>query len=304
MFEYSDQIVYFRYGDIHQYDTAQKTDLVIRQLSLVYTHNDPDKIAMGYSGTDNLVIIRKSETTHSKNFKTLKFDKNMKIIEKHQGYDERLNKWSREYDGDLEHILIKKRGSASYNSESVFGRFGDRVALPHNIYLKKEDNKTWYEVEPDPKKRVPISNLCYDKYEDSLLLIPMVMHDTVLGYDIEMWRRVSTNEGCEQKWELDRELKDFDIDRERTFSQVECGRSHILLGMTKREWYFANVSTPRIYILDKYTFKVLVSFEGCHPTFRDDYGTWFKDRLKNISEIPMLSKMSEDLLKIILLYVS
>lgn len=84
----------------------------------------------------------------------------------------------------------------------------------------------------------------------------------------------------------------------QTVHKMSCSKKYLFVEITTL------LSEHRINFIDKQTCSKIHYISGCHAVGRDDYYEWFAKNLDFLKNVNELEKMCEDVLKIILSYIS
>lgn len=306
LLEYSDQIVYVHKQVVHFHDIIQNRDIARTPLEIDLQTEyieayDRLHTAIGCTTDSLLVVCRIVE-------KDLILPPPLKCEYEIMVFNKKLDITSRNRITDIRKksitvgVLQDEIGRLNFNCESVEKRYGEKVILPHEGSIRKTDEDT-YIFSPKHRSYVNLQATCYDKYNDSIfMLIFSNDPDSNTTYQFEEFNK-------DKDWVL---LRKSDIghldprlgkEQRQEVYHMECGRYYISIGL-KQTIHGTGEVLFTIYLFNKETFKLYNKFSGCHPTFRDDYDDWFKNNLNIMKNIETLNKINEDLLKIILFYIS
>jgi hypothetical protein len=291
--EYSDRILYFHENYEIRDIATQKILLSRDRKSLKFpdayhclkpiNHDKNEKMAVGYD--KGFTII----TTHQKsqcgrNFKITKYDKELnrkgvKLCKKVT-----ITKCSV--------ILHETIGKLPFNEESIAHHLSPDIMLPCKCTLNELLEKKEYTSD--------LRSIFYDKFDDKIITI--AKNDMKYDYDMAVWTKMSDGSWWAFKRYLWR-IPSQQIYLNFTFDQTFCTRKYIIVNfVTKDYWSYTIAKT--IFVFDKNSLQLIDSFDGSHPVYIDDYLDWIEDNVKLLCGMACLGRMSEALLKIILLYVA
>lgn len=298
-FEYPEQLVYLYKKRVHVYDIEYKKVLTSVRYHLYNKQMygdflDRDLTAVACKNTDLLLIVGTEKGYGEAEYTVVVLDRKLDIIKEYYTY--------RSVPKSLTaNILLGEIGSLNFNAESVEDKYGEKTSLPHDAIIHKTGADTFL-VDSERGNHNHYQNICYDKYTDTVLMLISIQRGESFDsgeYFIEEWKKSDTN------WILlgTSPILQMDI-IPRKSSEVyhfECGRKYISLGVK----YGKEISRRgMICLYDKNSFKSVNSFPGYHPTFWDDYDRWFGKSLQTLKNTEILNKINEDLLKLILFYIS
>jgi hypothetical protein len=239
--------------------------------------NFTDDTAIGYKNDKLFFICRRKRG--GTNFTVMKYNSCLKLLGRYDVFTHRPT-------SALKLLNIELNG-VNFNYQSAFNKYQND--LPHNIRMSRFI--------------YPISGMCYDQYEDTIVLtVADEKDDNMNCGTIEVWQKTD-------KWTMIRKSIKLNIEQDIKNAEgmtnlmdsmvihLECSRNHIILELNIGD--LACVY-HHVVLLDKFTFELVYWLPGVNPTFYDDYDRWQKGALKMLIHLPF----SHPLLKIILSYVS
>lgn len=320
VFEYTEKIAYFHRSNIYLHDIDKKINIQNKEFDNVSAFRSYDSVSSGFIDRNNHIIGCDEKNLYavaivhngaSYNFIVGTFDKHLKNIKNNMFSS--CKKFS--VKDDLIDVLqsYMKITFGHYSVENKLG-FNETVAfvdkplklditlrLPYEGYLvKREKFRDLYTPSPIKGKN-QIHDICYDKHEDNVIMM-MLRSSTDADFlaVFEVWKKIK-NEWVIQRVSsvsFPKEIR-FRTDYKTYISyHLECGRRYFLVALCDMTLLTA---PSKIYIFNKYTFELCNEFNGYHPTFFiDGYEEWYKNSLETIKKIEVLSRMSTDVLSLIL----
>jgi hypothetical protein len=302
-FEYSEKLFYLHHDRLCLRDVKQKKDLVeitLPQISefCCKDYNISDEFSVGLMGyeSNQLIIIRAVLYSDVKHI--IKVNRKMQIIGQ-----ETIHKMLLPLS-----VLRKEIKRINFDFEQVIIKFAE-TCLPYDLGIDdKQSIKSHIPSYPDTSAECVcvVSGVCYDRHEDTIILI---VHNPYVD-TIEVWKRSAIT----TLWELQRKSESIVFTGELmedhfgfymiSLYQLECSKHYIMYNVIVHMCDESLEKRRVSFIIDKQSFKILDMFVGCGTTFCDDYEDWLKNSLEQLKTIESLSKISTDVMNIILGYVS
>ena len=154
-------------------------------------------------------------------------------------------------------------------------KMGDVVYLPEMKIRRLYDHveieaKEITQIKPK-NAIVRVSHVCYDEYDDAIILC---LEDEGIKYRFEVWKRMDSN------WVFQRESLRIDFDKwtqSYRVSHLRSTRRYLLITLLEHHEMIEFANFNSIYVMDKQTFKFVCHLDGCHPAYRDERESWFRN---------------------------
>lgn len=149
-----------------------------------------------------------------------------------------------------------------------------------------------------------VMNIYHDKFADDIIISYIKRVSVITPYQeiwwhiFEVWTRVLVENN--EEWQFKTVSEMIRIPLDNKICKVFSTRHNYAI-VTKNAG--KDKEQTMITILRKRDFSKVGSFFGDHVDFYDDYENWFDESLRFLQKISVLSRMSVDVLKVILLYI-
>lgn len=267
--EYEERFVFRFNYNVHLFDFKFKNHIHHFDINPISVN-----LTLGMNKNDELMVF----DVKDKKSKITVLSQRLQFIKQYELDNKNINKKPIEYLKDF-------TGYVHYNLESLQPYLRPDVdLLPYDAFVFREDGKRTLQ-----SLKVHIANVCYDKYDGVLVLLLENLRAQSREYMIEFWKKDIN------KWE---KIRDKKIDTFTPTNYMTCGEKYLI--MTHEQY----LCPMRIY--NKYTFENANpdDIPGHLPVFCQDYKTWYQMTLKLLEKIESIDKLSLDVLKIILSYIS
>jgi hypothetical protein len=319
-FEYTEQMVYMTDNrQIHIYDLDNKDSrnfIEYKNVSQIPKSLHKANTALGYNGLGELLLVVAKDVTN-KSYKN-KQSFHVMIIDRHFQIKSISEFCWRGAKISPTEVLMKHLKKINFNIESkeeiwqelnihinncklVKMHLGDKVFISDLAKLSYDKKRIVYPFKYGLKTHA--QNVCYDRYDDKTF---MVVHDNMDGLNNFVIVRCSSNGGEV----LQKSRGYYFYAKSGNIPQIyhfEATRKYLLIGIRGETlWGYHSM----IYILDKNSildksrYDTIRVLDGWHPTLYGDYENWCLNSVELLKEIEGMKKMAEDMLKLILSYVS
>lgn len=306
-FEYSERILFAKFPDIYTYNAETRN--INPFFKINYKPYKPihyedmykqPKLGLCCDGSDRIIIIAKIEPAKPITYSIEVYDRKGKFKSlSRREFDTNtlpidvLKKEKIPINFDLESIKLHLKFESLF---TVIMMEGKRLYIPNGSHAITVIDGEKCVDQTKVMSCQHVQNSCYDKYEDTIIaaiFMPLKTNDT---YQFVTYKKI------DGKYEILREsgylrLSDHDSRIPTYVYRLEATRYRILVGLACER------GCNKICILNKKTLEKEHHFYGCLPTFCDNYNEWIQIGLTTLSGVPKMKKISEDLLKLILLYL-
>jgi hypothetical protein len=309
--EYTEKMVFIRHGHIYIFDIDKNITLFDVPFDI---STSEENTALGYNGSMELILVMEKSVKKNQQFDVITFDRDYNIKSRFDFHE----KGQKTYAGE---VLMKHLKTISFNLESdghtswkniglidmilVKNNMGDKIYIQKEAKLSDDGSYIIYPSTYDQKKydlKTHNQNVCYDKYDNKTFMVVYNNKNGRNNYLFGCYKAKNNGDGSPIRQSSPIELCSYA--QYGYIPQVyhfEATEKYLLIGLRINALL---VYQSMVYIMDKTSFKILRKFDGWHPTKYCDYTDWCQNNMNILKEVQGMSKMAEDVLKLILSFVS